>query len=384
MKNLLIGIAILILFSCSSSPKIKTEKGPEERLIEKPQINYKLNSLPKGINVIYFSDLAIKEPFPDEVKGLLTNYYSFSKNKEYFPDINFIDLNEEDSCSFNFDKKNYNLIFLLKNSMNKRSEELCLNRFTNNQTLVILDSNNTFIPKNLKTFLINRDDDKSRLINLMSSYSENIMIIDNDVTKDKYEIGEIWKNKFNKKVSEYKTLNNKESNQSIFSNLLLIEQSLKRKRKLSRIISKDLEHKSRARKDIDTLILSVNTQEARSLKPALDYSYFEGMKVFLINDWAGDIRFNKTDKDLENVISIDIPFLLPTDLPEDLELLQNKTRNFAIGYDAFEIVLLIKGTSNLDKITYKGLTGQITIKDKNINRKSIIFVFKNGIYEYLN
>ncbi len=384
MKNLLIGIAILILFSCSSSPKIKTEKGPEERLIEKPQINYKLNSLPKGINVIYFSDLAIKEPFPDEVKGLLTNYYSFSKNKEYFPDINFIDLNEEDSCSFNFDKKNYNLIFLLKNSMNKRSEELCLNRFTNNQTLVILDSNNTFIPKNLKTFLINRDDDKSRLINLMSSYSENIMIIDNDVTKDKYEIGEIWKNKFNKKVSEYKTLNNKESNQSIFSNLLLIEQSLKRKRKLSRIISKDLEHKSRARKDMDALILSVNTQEARSLKPALDYSYFEGMKVFLINDWAGDIRFNKTDKDLENVISIDIPFLLPTDLPEDLELLQNKTRNFAIGYDAFEIVLLTKGTSNLEKITYKGLTGQITIKDKNINRKSIIFVFKNGIYEYLN
>ena len=384
MKNLLIGIAILILFSCSSSPKIKTEKGPEERLIEKPQINYKLNSLPKGINVIYFSDLAIKEPFPDEVKGLLTNYYSFSKNREYFPDINFIDLNEEDSCSFNFDKKNYNLIFLLKNSLNKRSEELCLNRFTNNQTLVISDSDNTFIPKNLKTFLINRDDDKSRLIKLMSSYSDNIMIIDNDVTKDKYEIGEIWKNKFNKKVSEYKTLNNKESNQSIFSNLLLIEQSLKRKRKLSRIISKDLEHKSRARKDMDALILSVNTQEARSLKPALDYSYFEGMEVFLINDWAGDIRFNKTDKDLENVISIDIPFLLPTDLPESLELLQNKTRNFAIGYDAFEIVLLIKGTSNLDKITYKGLTGQITIKDKNINRKSIIFVFKNGIYEYLN
>ena len=384
MKNLLIGIAILILFSCSSSPKIKTEKGPEERLIEKPQINYKLNSLPKGINVIYFSDLAIKEPFPDEVKGLLTNYYSFSKSREYFPDINFIDLNEEDSCSINFDKKNYNLIFLLKNSLNKRSEELCLNRFTNNQTLVISDSDNTFIPKNLKTFLINRDDDKSRLIKLMSSYSDNIMIIDNDVTKDKYKIGEMWKNKFNKKVSEYKTLNKKESNQSIFSNLLLIEQSLKRKRKLSRIISKDLEHKSRARKDIDTLILSVNTQEARSLKPALDYSYFEGMEVFLINDWAGDVRFNKTDKDLENVISIDIPFLLPTDLPEGLELLQNKTRNFAIGYDAFQIVLLIKGASNLDKITYKGLTGQITIKDKNISRKSIIFVFKNGIYEYLN
>ena len=114
-----------------------------------------------------------------------------------------------------------------------------------------------------------------------------------------------------------------------------------------------MDYQLRTREDIDTLFLSVNTQEARSLKPALDYNYFQGMQVFLLNDWQGNISFERTEKDLIDVISVDIPFMLPTPLPESLKPLQNKTRNFAIGYDAFEIVLLTEGTRNLSKTAYK-------------------------------
>ena len=170
----------------------------------------------------------------------------------------------------------------------------------------------------------------------------------------------------------------------IFSNLLLLDQSLKRKRKLSRIISKDLEHRLRARQDIDSLFLSVSAQEARSLKPALDYNYNEGMNVFLANDWVGELPFLKDEKDLEGVISIDIPFMLESSLPDDLKSLKNKSRNFAIGYDAYEIVLLLKGARNLSKTTYKGLTGEISFKDNNIKRKSKIFRIRSGSFEYLN
>ena len=210
------------------------------------------------------------------------------------------------------------------------------------------------------------------------------MIIDNEVTGDKYEIGEFWKKEFKKEIVEFKTFNKTESSQVVFSNLLLLDQSLKRKRKLSRTISKDLEHKIRTRKDIDALFLSVNTLEARSLKPALDYNYFESMDVFLANDWEGDVQFLKTDKDLEGVISIDIPFMLPSPLPNDLKTFKNRSRNFAIGYDAFEIVLLMKGSRNLSRTTYKGLTGKITFENGGIKRQSTIFKVKNGDYEYFN
>ena len=384
MKNLIIGITLLILFSCSSNTKIITEAGLEEQLIEKPQINYKLNSLPKDINVIFFSNPKTLKPFPEEIKGFLKNYYSFSKRNNYFPAIKFINLNTVNSCSMILNQNAYNFLFFLKNSVNNKPYDLCLNKFISRDTLIISDFDKQSIPNNYKSFLVNRDDDKYKLIRMMNSYSNNAMIIDNEFTKDKHEIGKFWKKEFNKEIAEYKTFYKTESSQSIFSNLLLLNQSLKRKRKLSRTISKDLDHKLRARQDIDALFLSVNTQEARNLKPALDYNYFEGMAVFLANDWEEDVEFLKIDKDLEDIISIDMPFMLPSQLPEDLEPLKNRSRNFAIGYDAFQIVMLMKGTRNLNTTTYKGLTGKITFEKNNIERKSTIFRIKNGIYEYLN
>ena len=77
MKNLILGIILLFLFSCSSNPEKTIERNSEELLIEKPLINYKLNSLPKDINVIFFSNPKTLKPFPEEVKGFLKNYYSF-------------------------------------------------------------------------------------------------------------------------------------------------------------------------------------------------------------------------------------------------------------------------------------------------------------------
>ena len=384
MKNLLIGIILLFLFSCSSNPKNTIERDQEELLIESPQINYKLNSLPKDINVIYFSDSKIRKVFPEEVKGLLTKYYSFSKRNNYFPNIKFINLNTTPSCSFILNRDAYNFIFILKDSLDNKPYDLCLKRFTNRNVLVVTDLEDNSDTKNFRRFLVSRKEDKYELIKFMNHYGNYVMVIDNKVTKDKYEVGDFWKKEFEKEIAEYKTFSEAESSQNIFADLLLLEQSLKRKRKLSRIISKELNHKSRTRRDIDALFLSVNTQEARNLKPALDYNYSESMEVFLANDWVGDIQFLRNDKDLDGVFSIEIPFMLPTPLPNELRTLQSKSRNFAIGYDAFEIFLLIKGARNLSRVTYKGLTGKITFKDNTIDRKSIIFRIRDGIYEYLN
>tara|TARA_Y100000748_G_scaffold257282_1_gene223911 strand:- start:2125 stop:3279 length:1155 start_codon:yes stop_codon:yes gene_type:complete len=384
MKNLLIGIILFFLFSCSSNPQNTIARDQEELLIEKPKINYKLNSLPKDINVIYFSNSNIQTAFPEEVKGLLTNYYSFSKKNKYFPNIKFINLNVISSCSFVLNSDAYNFIFFLKESIDNKPYDLCLNRFTNKNVLVVSDFDDNSTLKKFRRFLVNRNEDKYELIRFMDSYSNFAMIIDNEVTNDKYEIGDFWKKEFKKEVAEYRTFNEGDYSQDIFTNLLLLEQSFKRKRKLSRLISKELSHKSRARQDIDALFLSVSTREARNLKPALDYSYNEEMEVFLANDWVGDFQFLKADKDLDGVISIEIPFMLPTPIPIELRALQNKSRNFAIGYDAFEIVLLTKGARDLSKVTYKGLTGKITFRNNDIDRKSKIFKVRNGTYEYLN
>ncbi len=384
MKNLLIGITLLTLFSCSSIPKNTNGTDFEGLLIQKPQINYKLNSLPKDINVIYFADPGNKNELTEEVKGLLTNYYTFSEKYSYFPKIKFFRLDQLNNCSFILNRSTFNIIFLLNDTLDNKFYETCLNRIDNQNALFVINSFNKNIFNNFRNFSVDRNQDKYRLLKFMNSSSNNVIVIDNEITKDKYEIGKYWETNFKKEVTEYRTFIKSESSEKLFSNLLLSEQSIKRKRKLSRIISQDIEQNPRTRGDIDALFLSVNTQEARSLKPALDYNYIEGMKVFLANDWKEDLLFSKTDNDLESVISIDIPFMLQTPLPEELGDLKNKTRNFAIGYDSFEIVLLLKGSRNLNKITYKGLTGNITFREKDIERKSTIFKIQNGSYKYLN
>ena len=157
MKNLLIGLVVLILFSCSSNPKITTERNLEQLLIEKPRINYKLKSLPKDINVVYFSDSNNNKAFPDEVKGFLTNYYSFSKQYKYFPNIRFIDLRNKKSCSFSLDRSSYNFIFLLEETINESTYDVCLNRFTTKKTLIVSDFRDESIPSSFRKFLVIRN-----------------------------------------------------------------------------------------------------------------------------------------------------------------------------------------------------------------------------------
>ena len=75
--------------------------------------------------------------------------------------------------------------------------------------------------------------------------------------------------------------------------------------------------------------------------------------------------------------------MLPTRLPSDLKRIEMKTRNFAIGYDSFQIAILLKGARNLNRVAYKGLTGEITFKGQSIVRKSTIFRIENRVYKYL-
>jgi hypothetical protein len=51
----------------------------------------------------------------------------------------------------------------------------------------------------------------------------------------------------------------------------------------------------------------------------------------------------------------------------------NRTREFAIGYDAFEIILLRYGSIDSKNFIYKGLTGRINLDKKKVKRFPYLF-----------
>ena len=75
MKNKILILLIFVTSGCSSIPRL-TQNDSIDTLIQKPDLNYKTNSLPKVINIFYSNERGGYK-LPDEVQGFLENYYFY-------------------------------------------------------------------------------------------------------------------------------------------------------------------------------------------------------------------------------------------------------------------------------------------------------------------
>ena len=145
---------------------------------------------------------------------------------------------------------------------------------------------------------------------------------------------------------------------------------------MSRRLSEKVTAISRSREDIDTFFLSLNLKEARNLKPAIDYISEKDFDIFILNSWNSNDNYQPLEKDLIGTIHSDMPIMMPIPMPKYIAEV-NRTREFAIGYDAFEIILLRYGSINSRNFIYKGLTGKIKLDRGENKRSPYIFEITN-------
>ena len=89
----------------------------------------------------------------------------------------------------------------------------------------------------------------------------------------------------------------------MFSEILLVDRSNERIRKLSRRLSEKVSADSRSREDIDSFFFSVDLKDARNLKPALDYISQKDFDIFILNSWNTNDRYQPLEKDLTGSIN---------------------------------------------------------------------------------
>ena len=156
---------------------------------------------------------------------------------------------------------------------------------------------------------------------------------------------------------------------------LFIDESQKRQKKLRNLIRTSLEVTPRSRQDADALILSTSLSNARSLKPSLEYNYGERISVYLIPTWNNVEDYKTKELDLEGTVFIEMPWI--AGLNPDFKLNQDikRNRDFAVGYDSYEIFLLL---SSREKVNYQGLSGKITTSQSMILRQDILIEVKEG------
>ena len=63
---------------------------------------------------------------------------------------------------------------------------------------------------------------------------------------------------------------------------------------------------------------------------------------------------------------------MPIEVPEFIKD-ENRSREFALGYDLFEIILMKYGDVNYRNYIYKGLSGKIVLEDKKVKRIPYLF-----------
>ena len=366
MKKISIILIILIVSACSSIPK-NNKVESSNTLIQKPGFNYEIKSLPQTINVFFFqkNENAL---LPLEIQGFIANSYFYNSSISYIPEILLSPITDT-LCNAKEYKVNLNVVFHVSSQPMNKSYKECIQKLSKTKTLFV--SNNTNKTEFENTFLVSREEEKYKLIQNISKASSRFVVIDSKNNIDNYSIINLLED-YKKEIIASKTYDGKTTSQAMFSEVLLVDRSKERIRKLSRRLSKTVSADSRSREDIDSFFLSVDLKEARNLKPALDYISEKDFDIFILNSWNTNEKYQFLEKDLTGSIHSDMPIMMPIEMPKFITD-ENRTREFAIGYDAFEIILLKYGSVSSKNFIYKGLTGNIRIDRKGTKRSPYLF-----------
>ena len=374
--NLSYILILISILGCSSNSY--NINNPEEQIyISKSNINTNLKSAPKKINIFYSGPKS-----KDFLSGFTLNYFYTKNATKYNPELIFIKIaNIVGACEerIKVSRNSYSIIYLKDRDMSFFNSD-CITGIEGKSGLIInLSQKKIDVPKNFSYLNIDRKETiKYLLTKAKKEGSLRSMIIDDQGTKDREIIKEIWED-LGGNITSKASLETKSDSQELLSEELLIEQSKIRSRKLSREIGLSLEHEYRRREDIDSFIISADLENSRSLRPALTYNFINSLPVYLIPSWKNGKGLEDKEIDLRNTFIADMPLMLNAQVrPKNLGKII-KSREFAAGYDAFELTILL---NSQNKKRYLGMMGKISYQTRVIKITPLIAEVKQDKIEY--
>ncbi len=173
-------------------------------------------------------------------------------------------------------------------------------------------------------------------------------------------------------------------------NLLNINDSEFRKRRVNQLVSGKLEFTPRRRQDIDFVFLAAFPRQTRLIRPQLKFHRAKDLPILATSHiYQGQINRN-ADRDMDDITFCDMPWTL--DAPSSLQNFRRKnTKEFkkhrgelqrlvALGVDAYRLVPLLPMLESHPFEHYRGETGKLSVnKNGRIERKLFWAQFTRGI-----
>ncbi|PKH00285.1 penicillin-binding protein activator [Paraglaciecola sp. MB-3u-78] len=170
------------------------------------------------------------------------------------------------------------------------------------------------------------------------------------------------------------------------SQMLDVAQSKQRIKQMEVLSDVEVFGVERNRRDIDSIVLFANPEQAKLLNPIIEASLSpfarRSLSVFASSrSYSLDLNSNSL-RDLRNLTFTDMPWMLPDHSWQDLA---NQTtqlwpqqqdtllRLFAMGFDAYNLLPNLRRLKTLPQLVSHGLTGEINVDDQGVLHRRLLW-----------
>ena len=195
--------------------------------------------------------------------------------------------------------------------------------------------------------------------------------------------------------SHWQTLGGKTLGSSVFTGQRDYSQSIKdslylqhseaRARRIRQLAGEHIEFEPRRRQDIDMIFLLAKPDQARSIKPLLDYHYAGDLPIYATSRIYSGFEDRKKDSDINGIKFTDIPWVLNRNIPlkeqVNQELSNSKLyqRMYALGVDSYQLYPRLKQLRHIPESRVYGQTGTLKLNASNqIERTVLLAQFSAG------
>lgn len=168
-------------------------------------------------------------------------------------------------------------------------------------------------------------------------------------------------------------------------NSLHLQHSESRARRIQKLAGEHIEFHPRRRQDIDMIFLLARPEQARSIKPLLNYHYASSLPIYATSRIYGGYDDIKKDRDINGITFTDIPWVLNPDsalkLSINKELHNSKfyQRMYALGIDSYQLYPRLKQLQKIPESRVYGETGALKLNANNqIQRTVLLAKIKRG------
>jgi hypothetical protein len=170
------------------------------------------------------------------------------------------------------------------------------------------------------------------------------------------------------------------------SQMLDVAQSKQRIKQIEILSDVEVFGVERNRRDIDSIVLFANPEQAKLLNPIIEASLSpfarRSLSVFASSrSYSLDLNSNSL-RDLRNLTFTDMPWMLPDHSWQSLakqttQLWPQKQdtllRLFAMGFDAYNLLPNLRRLKTLPQLVSHGLTGEINVDDQGVLHRRLLW-----------